>query len=244
MEEVGVTESTEAATLRQPDRAASHIGDVFGPRPHLGRPPPLASAAEVSGHLVGSTAFKAAGTGDPRPAGSIPVHLRQSVHGRPPRSAEIALTRVFVPSRRWAFVDVRGALLSGLLICTPWVPGPATDRERARGPVGRASPSGSFASLGAGYGTCDMGGIRRRGTDRRAGVRAVARWIVERPGEGARAAVRSPVRRGGRRGPCRSASSTRRRAGSCRSRSGPRYRPGCDAANQPEPGAGTQVGCG
>src|SRR5258706_566374 len=31
---------------------------------------------EVSGHLVGSAAFKAAGTGDPRPAGSIPVHLR------------------------------------------------------------------------------------------------------------------------------------------------------------------------
>src|SRR3954470_18743921 len=34
---------------------------------------------EVSGHLVGSAAFKAVGTGDPRPAGSIPVHLR---HGR------------------------------------------------------------------------------------------------------------------------------------------------------------------
>ncbi len=31
----------------------------------------------MSGHLVGSTAFKAAGTGDPRPAGSIPVHLRE-----------------------------------------------------------------------------------------------------------------------------------------------------------------------
>ena len=31
---------------------------------------------EVSGHLVGSPAFKAGGTGDPRPAGSIPVHLR------------------------------------------------------------------------------------------------------------------------------------------------------------------------
>jgi len=33
---------------------------------------------EVSGHLVGSAAFKAAGTGDPRPAGSIPVHLRHT----------------------------------------------------------------------------------------------------------------------------------------------------------------------
>jgi hypothetical protein len=34
---------------------------------------------EVSGHLVGSPAFKAGGTGDPRPAGSIPVHLRQEL---------------------------------------------------------------------------------------------------------------------------------------------------------------------
>jgi hypothetical protein len=32
---------------------------------------------EVSGYLVGSPAFKAGGTGDPRPAGSIPVHLRE-----------------------------------------------------------------------------------------------------------------------------------------------------------------------
>jgi hypothetical protein len=30
----------------------------------------------VSGYLVGSTAFKAAETSDPRLAGSIPVHLR------------------------------------------------------------------------------------------------------------------------------------------------------------------------
>ena len=37
----------------------------------------IVSSAEVSGHLVGSAAFKAVGTGDPRPAGSIPVHLRQ-----------------------------------------------------------------------------------------------------------------------------------------------------------------------
>ena len=35
--------------------------------------------AEVSGYLVGSPAFKAGGTGDPRPAGSIPVHLRRSL---------------------------------------------------------------------------------------------------------------------------------------------------------------------
>ena len=32
---------------------------------------------EVSGYLVGSPAFKAGGTSDPRSAGSIPVHLRQ-----------------------------------------------------------------------------------------------------------------------------------------------------------------------
>ena len=31
---------------------------------------------EVSEYLVGSPAFKAGGTGDPRTAGSIPVHLR------------------------------------------------------------------------------------------------------------------------------------------------------------------------
>ena len=45
------------------------------PRAHV---KPVAFATEVSGYLVGSTAFKAAGTSDPRPAGSIPVHLRQT----------------------------------------------------------------------------------------------------------------------------------------------------------------------
>ena len=34
---------------------------------------------EVSEYLVGSPAFKAGGTSDPRPAGSIPVHLRNQV---------------------------------------------------------------------------------------------------------------------------------------------------------------------
>ncbi len=33
---------------------------------------------EVSEYLVGSPAFKAGGTSDPRPAGSIPVHLRNT----------------------------------------------------------------------------------------------------------------------------------------------------------------------
>ena len=42
---------------------------------------------------MGSAAFKAVGTGDPRPAGSIPVHLRQSIHGLPPRIAENANVR-------------------------------------------------------------------------------------------------------------------------------------------------------
>ena len=32
---------------------------------------------EVSGYLVGSAAFKAVVTSDPREAGSIPVHLRE-----------------------------------------------------------------------------------------------------------------------------------------------------------------------
>ncbi len=45
----------------------------------------------MSGHLVGSTAFKAAGTGDPCPAGSIPVHLRHinqvGRNARRPRTA-------------------------------------------------------------------------------------------------------------------------------------------------------------
>ncbi len=53
---------------------------------------PLASSAEVSGYLVGSTAFKAVGTSDPRPAGSIPVHLRQQPAGqmlfRPTKDAD------------------------------------------------------------------------------------------------------------------------------------------------------------
>ena len=58
------------------------------PRRNLSTPIPHANArrdlvqvtspAEVSGHLVGSTAFKAAETSDPRLAGSIPVHLRQT----------------------------------------------------------------------------------------------------------------------------------------------------------------------
>jgi len=39
------------------------------------------STPEVSEYLVGSAAFKAVGMGDPHPAGSIPVHLRQHLLG-------------------------------------------------------------------------------------------------------------------------------------------------------------------
>ena len=35
-------------------------------------------SAEVSEYLVDSAAFKAVGTSDPRPVGSIPVHLREA----------------------------------------------------------------------------------------------------------------------------------------------------------------------
>ena len=57
------------------------VGQVRVPR-SLGRPNAdraLVSLVEVSGYLVGSAAFKAVGTGAPRPAGSIPVHLRHFV---------------------------------------------------------------------------------------------------------------------------------------------------------------------
>gem|GEM_PF-3089371 len=43
--------------------------------------PQVAFAMEVSGYLVGSAAFKAVGTSEPRLAGSIPVRLRQFFYG-------------------------------------------------------------------------------------------------------------------------------------------------------------------
>ncbi len=45
----------------------------------------LYSLMEVSERLVGSPAFKAGGTGDPRPAGSIPVRLRHVASALDPR---------------------------------------------------------------------------------------------------------------------------------------------------------------
>jgi hypothetical protein len=57
-------------TIAPPTRWPEHPGGVIA-----GLPASL--APEVYERLVGSPAFKAGGTGDPRPAGSIPVHLRQ-----------------------------------------------------------------------------------------------------------------------------------------------------------------------
>ena len=44
----------------------------------------------MSEYLVGSPAFKAGGTGDPRPAGSIPVHLRHCRAGPRPAAGPYA----------------------------------------------------------------------------------------------------------------------------------------------------------
>ena len=52
---------------------------------------------EVSEYLVGSPAFKAGGTGDPRTAGSIPVHLRflhPITYGVTPNLSQVARPRV------------------------------------------------------------------------------------------------------------------------------------------------------
>jgi hypothetical protein len=72
----------------------------------------LASKAEMSGYLVGSAAFKAVGTGDPRPAGSIPVHLRSTVLGRSPMCFESPTRWGFGKFDVWTSGAVRGALLA------------------------------------------------------------------------------------------------------------------------------------
>ena len=75
--------------LNQHEQSSGALGEARAtvPRlPPLGKRPgviePLACSTEVSGYLVGSAAFKAVGTGDPRPAGSIPVHLRHKAAGQ------------------------------------------------------------------------------------------------------------------------------------------------------------------
>src|SRR4051812_26854968 len=85
-----------AARTLPPSRVSS-----FGTGPEVAAA--LSWGAEVSGHLVGSTAFKAAGTGDPRPAGSIPVHLRHRVSAPSRRFTNEAFTRRSVPGRAWTF---------------------------------------------------------------------------------------------------------------------------------------------
>ena len=60
---------------------------------------------EVSVRLVGSAAFKAVGTSDPRPAGSIPVHLRQFVMRRVRALVACALGFLVVAPPAAAFAD-------------------------------------------------------------------------------------------------------------------------------------------
>ena len=99
---------------------------------------------EVSGRLVGPTAFKAAETGDPRLAGSIPVHLRSSTwrpvapsrpvssdhRARPPPGAPPRLSVDAAPTqrrqsairgRRWppARRDSAGVVTSTELLVVP-----------------------------------------------------------------------------------------------------------------------------
>ena len=69
----------------------------------------------MSGYLVGSAAFKAVETGDPRLAGSIPVHLRHHVFWGSPKATEIALNRTYVHRRSQTYTGVPGSLLSALL---------------------------------------------------------------------------------------------------------------------------------
>ena len=52
---------------------------------------------------MGSTAFKAAGTSDPRPAGSIPVHLRQT-------TAVLAIVMAMKVSEQLPLADVKNRL--------------------------------------------------------------------------------------------------------------------------------------
>ena len=102
-------------------------------------PEQLACAAEVSERLVGSPAFKAGGTGDPRPAGSIPVHLREPM-------ATLACRR-FRPvtwSRRRARIRCAGWLFGD-----PW---------RGKDPQAMTSPLAEQAAPGS----VVIGACRRR----------------------------------------------------------------------------------
>src|SRR5205823_4357057 len=67
----------------------------------------VTSAAEVSGYLVGSPAFKAGGRGDPTTAGSIPVHLRQSSDARAAGPATARAVARAPSAWRWRCASVR-----------------------------------------------------------------------------------------------------------------------------------------
>ncbi len=79
---------------------------------------PATLTTEVSGHLVGSAAFNAVETGDPRLAGSIPVHLRH-------------LTKWFAPKKGTLVTDwSHRSELSAGAAATQQCPLPELERRR------------------------------------------------------------------------------------------------------------------
>jgi len=111
----------------------------------------------MSGYLVGSAAFKAVGTGDPRPAGSIPVHLRQWVHGCPLVCFESPIRWGYSKFDPRTFVAVCGALLSHQMSRAAW-------REH---PYSSASVSLRHSSVGAPSRADGLRGNQRRWNQRR-----------------------------------------------------------------------------
>ena len=112
---VGAVDGTDSDRRHQ--RASRRSEREFGRR--------VTSPMEVSGHLVGSAAFKAVGTGDPRPAGSIPVHLRQIAHARSVMCVASApdrerATHITVVGRPWTYSEpVVHAVAPIAVACTP-----------------------------------------------------------------------------------------------------------------------------
>ena len=70
------TRSLRTANTVRPSRAARSRSFFIGHKLSDRGAQVRRWSSEVSGHLVGSPAFKAGGRGDPTTAGSIPVHLR------------------------------------------------------------------------------------------------------------------------------------------------------------------------
>src|SRR3982074_2389368 len=101
------TFSFRTAKAVSPSRPATSRSFFMGPYRIRCSGRVLASR-EVSGHLVGSPAFKAGGTGDPRPAGSSPVPLRHQPsppgdgHSRPGDGTAARLHGQQVPGSRVA----------------------------------------------------------------------------------------------------------------------------------------------